>query len=709
MKAIIFLFLLFISGKCLALNYFFNSNSSGTDHGDDTRSAATAQNSLTPWASIDKLNAAWLAGTFAPGDQILLKRGETFYTTTGILIKEGGTLVGGYIHVGAYGTGAKPVVTGLTNLIFSNVGTNLWRSQTLAPAAINCVTINNVTSQMARFPRQGTTSYGGYDTIQAGSTSTTIKVSSNADGQTGFPAIYNGATVVHKSNRFMIQRQQISSYISRVITFTQANASDNDPVDGNGFFIENDSAILTSAPYQNAWWFKPNKYLKIYSVGSPTNIAAATCTNLVTTLGNYIYVDFNNINFNGCNGDVIYINSGDHVNFNNCTIQNGGRNGIKLLRPNCNVTNDSIMNNCSKGITTGAGANHCTFSNNIIRNSGMLEGMGDGNIEDTHANHSGSGIYILDDTNDDFTIENNTVVNSGYSGIQFKRQNNIVIRYNRVDSACLVTDDGGCIYTVENDDIARAGRVISYNIVSNAVGTHAGWNSGGDNNACIYCDNGTNNVDIIGNTVFGSQSGIFCNNGADHIIMRSNNIYNCTRGIQINTRTANSGYAGQSRFLTITKNLVFVKNSGSGNYAVQLNNTDNADVLTAFGTIDSNLYIKPINPAALLNTTNPTATRSFKTWKSTYTYDDHSDTTHYFYMNSSDQSNNTIFDYNATGSPVTRSFPGLQYTDLYDGVYNNSANIPAYSSILLFYTGTTGPPPPPPGIQKIHRRGKLKH
>lgn len=705
MKAIILLSLIFFSGQVLATNYYFNAHTTHdiADYGDDSRSAATAQNPLTPWASIDKLNTVWAAGTFAPGDQILLKRGETFYTSTGILIKEGGTLGGGYIHVVAYGSGARPIVTGLTNLTFQNLSGNLWRSiETLAPDAINCVTINGVTSQMARFPQKGSTNYGGYDTAQSASSSS-ITISSGAAAATGHPAYYVGAQVVYKSDRFEIQRQVINSFSSNVIGFTKANSSDGSPQTDWGYFIEDDSSILS---YQNAWWFKKNKYLKIYSVGSPANVAAATCTNLVTTLGNYTYVSFDNINFNGCNGDVVYLNSGDHINFNNCIIQNGGRNGVKLLRPNCNVTNDSIVNNLSKGITTGAGANHCTFSNNIIRNSGVLEGHGDGNIEDTHANHSGVGIYILDDTNDDFTIENNTVVNSGYAGIQFKRQNNIVIRYNRVDSACIILDDGGCVYTVENDDVPRAGRVISYNVISNAVGTHAGWKSGGDNNPGIYCDNGTNNVDITGNTVFNCNDGIFCNNGADHIIMRNNVIYNCVNGIQINTRTANSGYAGQSRFFTITNNLIFVKNSG--NKAVLFHNGDN-DVFTAFGTIDSNQYIKPISPASLLATENPNATHSFKSWKALYTYDNNSDTTHFFYMNSSDQSNNTLFAYNPTGSPITKDFPGLQYKDNYDGTFNNSAPIGPYGSIILFYSGTTGPPPPPPGIQKIHRRGKLKH
>ena len=57
-----------------AATYYFSSS-----EGNDSRTAAQAQNESTPWKSIDKLNS--IIGSLSPGDRVLFKRGETFYGT----------------------------------------------------------------------------------------------------------------------------------------------------------------------------------------------------------------------------------------------------------------------------------------------------------------------------------------------------------------------------------------------------------------------------------------------------------------------------------------------------------------------------------------------------------------------------------------------------------------------------------------------------
>jgi hypothetical protein len=67
MKSFI-LFLLLISVEFLHANtYYFSSIS-----GDDSRSAAEAQNASTPWKSLEKLNAVF--SSLSTGDVLLLKR-----------------------------------------------------------------------------------------------------------------------------------------------------------------------------------------------------------------------------------------------------------------------------------------------------------------------------------------------------------------------------------------------------------------------------------------------------------------------------------------------------------------------------------------------------------------------------------------------------------------------------------------------------------
>ena len=102
-----------------ATNYYIKS--SGND-------ANTGLSDAQAWATTIKVNAAWAAGTFAAGDSILFKRGDTFIGT--IIVRESGTS-GRNIIVGAYGASniAKPIITGLKDLTgWTDVGGNIWES-----------------------------------------------------------------------------------------------------------------------------------------------------------------------------------------------------------------------------------------------------------------------------------------------------------------------------------------------------------------------------------------------------------------------------------------------------------------------------------------------------------------------------------------------------------------------------------------------------
>src|SRR4051812_655580 len=89
-----------------ATNYYFS-----TSDGDDSRSFSEAQDPSTPWKSIDKLNAIFRY--LQPGDQVLFKRGDTFFGS--IVTSKDGT-VSDPITLSDYGSGPKPVISGLLHL-----------------------------------------------------------------------------------------------------------------------------------------------------------------------------------------------------------------------------------------------------------------------------------------------------------------------------------------------------------------------------------------------------------------------------------------------------------------------------------------------------------------------------------------------------------------------------------------------------------------
>jgi hypothetical protein len=101
MKKLLIFILLICSLNAAAATYYVSSSD-----GSDSDSGLTE---ALAWATLTKINAT----TFAAGDSILFKRGDTF--RGGISQNEDGTN-SDWIVYGAYGTGAKPLILGAKDL-----------------------------------------------------------------------------------------------------------------------------------------------------------------------------------------------------------------------------------------------------------------------------------------------------------------------------------------------------------------------------------------------------------------------------------------------------------------------------------------------------------------------------------------------------------------------------------------------------------------
>src|SRR3954464_16094178 len=125
-RTLFFIFVLALGIKANATNYYFS-----TSDGDDSRSSSQAQNSSTPWKSIDKLNSFFK--NLQPGDRVLFKRGDTFY---GSIITAQSGISSAPIVLSDYGTGTKPVITGLTSVTdWTNLGNGIYESGVLPTVA----------------------------------------------------------------------------------------------------------------------------------------------------------------------------------------------------------------------------------------------------------------------------------------------------------------------------------------------------------------------------------------------------------------------------------------------------------------------------------------------------------------------------------------------------------------------------------------------
>ncbi len=99
----------------------------------------------SPWCDFSVVNAT----TFLPGDQVLLKRGDTF-TSSGMILYGSGTSSNN-VTVAAYGSGALPIINGNGNTSF--IGVNLYDNSyvTISDLAIENsgvgILINDTTSE----------------------------------------------------------------------------------------------------------------------------------------------------------------------------------------------------------------------------------------------------------------------------------------------------------------------------------------------------------------------------------------------------------------------------------------------------------------------------------------------------------------------------------------------------------------------------------
>ena len=226
-----FLFPILLLHFAMAVNaatYYFSSKS-----GDDSRTASQAQSSLSPWKTINKLNAVMT--TLRPGDQILFKRGETFTGAIVITVSGSGSQP---IVFGAYGSGNKPVINGFSTLTgWTQARANVWEAG-FSPASVseNMVVLSNRQQAIGRYPNRNTTN-GGYLVIDSHKGLTEV-TSQQLPGNPN----WTGADIVVRKNRWQLDRSRVGYHVGNTIGFDVAsNASISDKY---VFFVENHTGTL---------------------------------------------------------------------------------------------------------------------------------------------------------------------------------------------------------------------------------------------------------------------------------------------------------------------------------------------------------------------------------------------------------------------------------------------------------------------------------
>ncbi|MBN7810772.1 right-handed parallel beta-helix repeat-containing protein [Algoriphagus sp. H41] len=581
-----------------ATDYYFSSSS-----GNDSRSAIEAQNSATPWKSIDKLNS--ISSLLKGGDRIFFKSGDVFYGT--IKITKSGS-AGAPILFTSYGTGSKPVITSLvklTNLV--SVGGGKYEADLSAfnISRLQIATVNDQIKEVGRYPNTGAAD-GGYLRITNVNSSTSISTPGN-------PYSGNSGDVVIRKNNWIIDRHAISSISGSSISF-KSNESHYSPQKNYGYFLQNHASLLDMP---GEWSYDPStKKFTINLNGfnaSSVNVSVATQDYLVTNNQYTTNLSFANLHFKGANSHLMNISRSENVKIENCLLEYAGENAIQSsdIRGYV-VQNNQINYALNSGIYISYGAPGAIIRGNRLTNTFPFQGMA------KNSDLAGIGIFLASD-GDGSLIEKNTLINSGFNGIHFGGSHTKVVN-NFIDNFCLYKQDGGGIYTNSDGfrDRNNVGREITGNIVVNGKGTKLGTTEEVDMAEGIYLDDNSAGVTVSKNTIaFVTGKGIYLHN-ANNITITDNLFYKSKSQLQL----THDFMGDPIRNINVNKNQFSSVEKTDQVYSIYSSENDIGSV----GSFSSNYFLDPFKNDFFILTKGsndgPTGvSRNLSNWATNFGYD----------------------------------------------------------------------------------------
>lgn len=629
-----------------ATTYYFAS--SGNDAGNGTSIS-------TPWKTLAKFNSVFASKL--PGDKFLFNCGDVFYGK--MIISRSGS-AGSPITIGAYGSGADPVITGLTTVSsWTNLGSNIWESASAVSAlpACNMVVINGVNTAIGRYPNNG------YLTVDSHSTNISITSSSLNSAISN----WTGAEVVIRKLHWVLDRNLITSQAGSTLNY-KSQGVDN-TTDGYGFFIQNDARTLDA---QNEWYYlSSTKKIRVYSTTPPTNVQIASIDTLVY-VNQKNYITFDNLSVQGSNIATFQFYISSNIVVQNCSIDYSGATALMCrVTPSIIIQNNTINHSNDFGIKLDKQSINSYIGNNIIKNTGLLAGMG------ATVSYPVSRYTAIQVFSDDALIEYNDIDSAGFMGINFLGTR-LLIRNNLINHYTKVIDDGGGIYMFNSANTQFTGIKITNNIVLNAEGAPDGTSNKQTSGEGIYLDVNGNGMEISGNTVANCAfAGMFIHDSYN-VQLLNNTLYN-NRYVQIYLR---HDHTSQLTNVTMNGNM-FVSKPAS--QPVLLYSTVSNDI-SSLGDVDNNYYTRPVNDNLTFMTdatgSGVRTNRTLVGWQSYTGLDAHSHKSPKAITDTSD----LRFEYNATKVNKTIILDG-NYIDVKNVSYNGTITLLPYTSAVLIRNG----------------------
>lgn len=659
------LLILFVQSTFAATYYISNA---GNDANNGTSQA-------TAWQTIDKVNTI----TLAAGDQVLFRRGDTFYGA--LKIYQAGTS-SNRIIIGDYGSGAKPILEGRTQL-------NTWTT-TADPNIMKCLlpsgghlellTVNDQPVGRGRWPNTGWRHYTSF-----------IEDQSITDNTLSSTPNWTGAEIVMRKTQWTLDRDSIKNHSGSTFAFTPASTWES-MSNGWGYFIQNSLATLD----QLFEWYYDGTYVYMYfgaNMPEKYNIKAATQDNIVYLNYNMDYITIKNLNLKGSDESAIEVmNSSFGTWVDSCDISLVGMNGFnsEWECPNITISNSTFRDIYNVGVLIAGASPNVHITNSTVDGINLIKGSGN-YLASGNWDVVGDGIQ-MGNNNANQVVEYSTVTRTGHHGIGIMGRYDTV-RNNRVSHIGQSRMDVGAIY-VWNNTTSMKGALIANNIITDAEIDTSGNNKSDEQygSAGVYIDF-ADSISIIGNSLSNITGYGIQINPSSAIQIHDNTVFNAKHSaLMISGNGGENFNITRNKFISKTLPKAYYSLPYSSQYAnsTVIDFTSTQSAFPNIGVIDSNYYARPlIGDNYIFNTKlngDPWygVHKTFSDWKTLSGRDSHSIG---ISPQSTTDTNDVRLEYNATTANKTISLDA-KYVDITGTLYNGSITLLPYSSAVLIKSGS---------------------
>ena len=643
---ILFIFLVF-SGNATT---YYVSNS-----GDDTNPGTSEE---LPWRTLIKVNYFF---RLKPGDQVLFKRGDSWTGT--LRVNASGTADSPIVY-GAYGSGEKPKIYGSEEITGWTLHEgNIWKAE-VKISDVHQLFLNDKQMQLARYPKSG------YFTVTS-KVKNTVFVSGDLDRSTD----YTRATCFIKSTPWAMDAIEVSKSNFQTITLKSAPAYG--VAVNYGFWLANKLEFLTQA---GEWFYDSGTnmlYFWTQNGDSPDNyVARASAFSHGIYISEKNHIELQDIELVQFGRDGINVISSNNIRIRNCIVTDPGRYGIyEELNNNLVIDNNSIYGaNSGVKVMYSEGT---VITNNLIQNTGQIN-----NFNKTIDNQDATAIFVRGNNH---VIHYNRIINAGYIGINSTGLN-VSIKYNYIDGACQVLDDGAGIYvsssnfgTYPKNDFT-VGTIIENNIVINVHGVTEGKpidNTYPHGNG-IYLDWSSKGVTVRNNTVNFVSQGIYIQGGGQHVV-EGNTFMDAMLGYRFNAGNEDILFSENIIYQTARLGRHILTSSTVANQKLVYSNTG------TYGKykFENNTYVARYSQENLLRLTKPNGdavfVNDFKEWKKLTGQDTHSK---YISTPLTTGESEQIL-YNDTKQPLIFDLGTETFKDIYGKEVSGKLKLDPFTSVIL--------------------------